>query len=648
MDNQQINKTTSHEKLRGDLPLTTPPSDRERERSGRDSNHSAKSTAMEIHGGGGGNETPLGPEASWSEEMERNEDKLNNEVPPMNNQRYQNNRNQRNPPNPGPPKNLLSGPNMGPPGRDNGGRKPPGGRQQFNAPPPISSQRIQDDQGYYNQLTPLKRGMTNNSSSNSGSNNTPDPLLPNNGADSSAKDQFPAKIGRFGDEKEGEKPASSSVTSSAPTIPAPNPILPAPSTTSHIPPLMSQIPELPSSMSNPDKTKDPDDKSGANKGGIKKMGVMGVGGGNVVVSGVESRGGRSAAGPTNSFERSNDANNVKGASFKKGRGGGDTGGDSYYGGGNEYYSGSGGRGEERERSHSGRRGGRGGPREVISSRAGRGGRAGKTFGVVGRGAAVSGRGERGGKRPKPSNVWSNDMKDDDPDYIDIDGGESNVFNVPTTAPGKKGNGTGTGEMETFSVDDIKNFNAEGNQEEKTEGAVKDGASASRGRRKDPQAGRQKYDNYQGNNYEDNYYEQYVPRGEPSRRGRGGGGRGGSEPVQRGRSYARYPRQTPTSIPTRGGGAGSGATVENNAAPPPAATPTPEMTAEQAASAQFEAVYAQVMEEQQIKEKENRRARGGGSVGGGVKREERDYKAERERGGGRGARGRGRGGRMKLR
>ena len=88
-------RTTSHEKLRGDLPLTTPPSDRERERSGRDSNHSAKSTAMEIHGGGGGNETPLGPEASWSEEMERNEDKLNNEVPPMNNQRYQNNRNQR-------------------------------------------------------------------------------------------------------------------------------------------------------------------------------------------------------------------------------------------------------------------------------------------------------------------------------------------------------------------------------------------------------------------------------------------------------------------------------------------------------------------------------------------------------------------------
>merc|ERR1712087_927694 len=34
-------------------------------------------------------------------------------------------------------------------------------------------------------------------------------------------------------------------------------------------------------------------------------------------------------------------------------------------------------------------------------------------------------------------------------------------------------------------------------------------------------------------------------------------------------------------------------------------------------------------------------------GGGVKKEERDYKAERERGGGRGARGRGRGGRMKM-
>ena len=78
--------------------MTTPVSDRDRERSSRDSGHSAKSTAMEIHAGvGGGNvETPLGADASWSDEMERSgEDKFNTEAPMMNNQRNPNNRNPR-------------------------------------------------------------------------------------------------------------------------------------------------------------------------------------------------------------------------------------------------------------------------------------------------------------------------------------------------------------------------------------------------------------------------------------------------------------------------------------------------------------------------------------------------------------------------
>ena len=51
---------------------------------------------MHVSASGGGNDGPLGADASWSDEMERNgEDKFNNEAPMMNNHR--NNANNRNP-----------------------------------------------------------------------------------------------------------------------------------------------------------------------------------------------------------------------------------------------------------------------------------------------------------------------------------------------------------------------------------------------------------------------------------------------------------------------------------------------------------------------------------------------------------------------